>query len=42
MFIVSAKLSPKKAIAGVLLFGALLIAIIWLTSALKGRSAPGS
>ena len=42
MFIVSAKLRPKKAIAGVLLFGALLIAIIWLTSALKGRSAPGS
>lgn len=41
MFIVSAKLSPRKAIAAVVAFGVVLIAIILLAGALKRQEAPG-
>ena len=40
MFIVSAKVKPKKAIAGILVFGALLIAVIVLTSHVKQQGSP--
>jgi len=40
MFIVSAKLKPKKVIAGIILFGAILIAIILLTAHLKQQNSP--
>ena len=42
MFIVSAKLNPKKAIAGVVLFGMLLIGIIVLVGSVKRAGAPGN
>ena len=41
MFIVSAKFSPRKAIAAVVACGALLILMILLISSLKGRPSPG-
>jgi len=40
MFIVSAKVKPKKAIAGILIFGALLIAVVVLTSHVKRQDSP--
>jgi len=40
MFIVSAKVKPKKAIAGILIFGVLLIAIILLTAHVKKQNSP--
>ena len=42
MFIISAKLNPRRAIAGVVLCGAVLIAVIVLVGNLKRSSAPGS
>ncbi len=42
MFIVSAKIKPKKAIAGILIFGALLIAVIVLVSHFKNQSSPSA
>ena len=41
MFIVSAKFSPRKAIAAVVACGALLILMILLISSLKSRPSPG-
>ena len=41
MFIISAKFSPKKAIAAVVVCGAALILVILLVSSLKRQSAPG-
>ena len=41
MFIVSAKFSPRKAIAAVVACGAVLILMILLISSLKGRRPPG-
>lgn len=41
MFIVSAKFSPKKAIAAVVVCGIVLILVILLTASRKDRSAPG-
>ena len=41
MFIVSAKFSPKKAIAAVVACGVVLILVILLTSSLKRQSPPG-
>lgn len=41
MFIVSAKFSPRKAIAAVVACGALLILMILLISSLKSRRPPG-
>lgn len=41
MFIVSAKFSPRKAIATVVACGALLILMILLISSLKSRPSPG-
>lgn len=40
MLIVSTKIKPKKAILGILLFGAALIILILLTSHLKHQKAP--
>lgn len=41
MFIVSAKFSPRKAIAAVVACAAVLILMILLISSLKGRPSPG-
>jgi len=41
MFIVSAKFSPKRAAAAVLVCGVVLVLIFALISSGKGRSAPG-
>ena len=41
MFIVSAKFSPRKAIAAVVACGAVLILMILLISSLKSRPSPG-
>lgn len=41
MFIVSAKFSPRKAIAAVVACAAILILMILLISSLKGRPSPG-
>lgn len=40
MFIVSAKVKPKKVIAGIIMFGAILIAVILLTAHLKRQNSP--
>jgi len=40
MFIVSAKIKPKKAIIGILVFGGILIAVILLVAHMKNQSRP--
>ena len=42
MFIVSAKLNPKKALTGVVLFGVVLIGIIVLVGTMRRGEAPGN
>ena len=42
MFIVSAKIKPKKAIAGILFFGVVLIALILVTAHFKQLAAPSA